>query len=209
MQARTVSAGWYTDPENPRDERYFDGRKWTHHVRKDIPDIPLAPWVDPRTVPAVNGHAVDTSAPRSNLVTWISLGLATVGVAVAFVVGYLQTTEGIRAAAGVPGGYTVEDPPAGVAGAALHPTYTCADIMEAVLEFDRDDNKVGIVTWAGSPAVTFDNQPIRTLPNDSATVYRMLGCTVDAATASGQTVSVVTGLYTNHQGQLIVAYDPG
>jgi hypothetical protein len=26
-------AGWYTDPENPRLQRYWGGKEWTHHVR--------------------------------------------------------------------------------------------------------------------------------------------------------------------------------
>jgi len=201
-----AGSGWYTDPGDPRNERYFDGRKWTDHVRKDVPDIPLAPWVDPRTVPSINGLVIDQNAPTSNMATWVSLALATAGVAAAFLVGFTQTNAGLQQAEESLPGIAVEDPPRGGSGTPLFPLFSCNDLTEAMLQFDAESPYLGVTGIAGQPSVLFDNQPIYVLPDDPSTVYRIMGCQVDAQFADGDTDTVEVHLFTDWQGGLQIDY---
>jgi hypothetical protein len=55
-------AGWYTDPENPRLQRYWAGTEWTHHVRhSDGVALNTQPTFVPNTQPAPTAsHRAET-----------------------------------------------------------------------------------------------------------------------------------------------------
>jgi len=36
-----IPAGWYTDPDEPADVRWWTGEEWTHHVQpRPLPPLP-------------------------------------------------------------------------------------------------------------------------------------------------------------------------
>lgn len=200
------SPGWYTDPNSPRNERYFDGRVWTHHVRADVPDIPLAPWVDPRPVPSIYGHAIDTSAPTNNTATWLSLGLAALGVSAAFVTGIVQTNAGIAEAMAADPGLRLLDPPPGGSGTPLLELYSCSDLIGAMIHFDEQDPILELTGNYGDYAAVRDNQPIYTLPNEADEMYRVIECEVAAERAGGSVEPAWVILVLDFQGGLILDY---
>lgn len=85
------AAGWYPDPQDGSKERYFDGSAWTTHVRNDVPEIPLAPWVDQAQHILTGGVLRDNTPPPSSHSTWITVAAVTVGVAAATFVGVAVT----------------------------------------------------------------------------------------------------------------------
>nr|NLD40068.1 DUF2510 domain-containing protein [Actinomycetales bacterium] len=199
-------SGWFTDPNDPRSERYFDGRAWTNHVRADVPDIPLAPWVDPQSIPSLNGLAVDTSAPTNNSATWLSLGLAAAGVVAAFTTGILQTNAGIAEGMGSEPGIRLVDPPEGGSGTPLYSLLTCPDLVGPMMQFEEAENTLDLTGQFGTYRLIHDNQPIFVLPADESEVYRILECTVEAERTDGSVRTAFMLVYTTHEGQLTIDY---
>lgn len=38
---QAIPAGWYTDPDEPADVRWWTGAEWTHHVQpRPLPPLP-------------------------------------------------------------------------------------------------------------------------------------------------------------------------
>ncbi|MDN5558816.1 MAG: DUF2510 domain-containing protein [Ruaniaceae bacterium] len=90
-------AGWYPDPNDSSKERYFNGSAWTTHVRNDIPEIPLAPWVDPAQHILTGGILLDNTPPKSTRSTWLAVAAIAAGVAAVTIVGITVTLNGLGA----------------------------------------------------------------------------------------------------------------
>lgn len=193
-----IKPGWYNDPQDLRQERYFDGHRWTDRVRADIPDIPLAPWVDPSHPDYAVGHIVDTSPPTSSVRSWITAigGLAL--VAVALTIGIVKTNE-MKAQYEAVGGQwpiDVELPPTS-AGAAVVPPFTCQDVQDSY----NDSLGLGIVGFAGGPTTLADHQPITALPTGQ-THYLMLRCEMAAMYEDGSGIYMPMALVVDANGAL-------
>ena len=177
-----MKPGWYNDPSDPRHERYFDGGQWTARVRADIPDIPLAPWVNPAHPDYAYGHIVDTTPPTSSVRSWLTAlaGLALIGAALGYGV---VSTNNFKAATGGAGNYgiDVQVPPAG-GGAAVLETLTCQDLQD---QFERQfASGYGIEGFSGSPTTLADHQPITSLPSGD-TYYLVIRCETYASFTDG------------------------
>ncbi len=57
----SVAAGWYSSPENPNQNRYWDGVQWTHHVAPAAPQP--SPSVAPTTPPPAAYPAPSAYSP--------------------------------------------------------------------------------------------------------------------------------------------------
>lgn len=61
---RPPAAGWYHDPENPAQLRWWDGSTWTSHTRP-VEDAPVVPPAAPAALPAVAPLATSHDQPIS------------------------------------------------------------------------------------------------------------------------------------------------
>jgi len=197
----TISPGWYDDPRTPGKERFFDGRAWTTHVRHDVPDIPLAPWVDPSRPGAV---AVDTTPPKSSRSLVLSVAAGVLGVALVTGIG-ASTTLGAIENTGTtdPGPVVAPDPDQG--GEPVLPLYSCVDVAGTTLQMARDNGDLDITGWASEPVVVEDNQPIRSLPNEGEQ-YLVIGCVAGGTFADGHTGDVVMIFTVDHAATVWVDY---
>ena len=171
-----MKPGWYNDPQDLRQERYFDGRTWTDRVRADIPDIPLAPWVDPSHPDYAYGHIVDTTPPTSSVRSWMTAVVGVAIIALALSYGIMQTNQMQAHYAEVGGnwGVDVELPPSG-GGTSVIPAVTCQDVQDDLTRGPGGSPGFGITGFIGSPTTEADHQPVTSLPTGS-TYYLVLRC---------------------------------
>ncbi len=172
----TLAPGWYDDPGAPGKERWWDGHSWTRHVRHDVPDIPLAPWVDP-SHPAV---VVDATPPRRPGSLFLSIAVGVLGVALVTGIGASATLSALRAT-GVPGGEVVAPPSDD--GAPVLPLYSCGDVAATTLRMARQHGDLPVVRLS-EPTALADHQPIRSLP-DGEELYLVLACVAEAEFSDG------------------------
>ena len=197
-----MKPGWYNDPQDPRHERYFNGYQWTATVRADIPDIPLAPWVDPAHPDYAYGHIVDTSAPTRSVRTWATAfaGVALIGLALGYGVVTTNDSKARQEVAGGDFGITIVEPPAG-SGPAVVPSVTCADLQDVFLSTPAGETNFGVVGFNGAPTVIADFQPITSLPSGD-TYYMVLRCGNVAKLTDGTAVQFPLGLAVDSSGLL-------
>jgi hypothetical protein len=70
----TAPAGWYPDPENPTQERYWDGATWTQNV------APVSPCANTPQVPTSPGNTPQPVIDAPVLQTWkSSVGFSVLG----------------------------------------------------------------------------------------------------------------------------------
>lgn len=72
-------AGWYPDPDDPTQLRYFDGAAWTEQ-RAAITPAPAEPTAPPSPPPASPGPETVTQPEQGNSRKQTLLGLVTIGV---------------------------------------------------------------------------------------------------------------------------------
>lgn len=158
----SVSPGWYDDPQRPGVERFHDGRAWTAHVRNDLPDIPLAPWVDSRTVV----RPVDARPPRSTRAAASAVGLGLLGIVLVTWAGASTTVAALGNGAVEP----VVAPTEG--GDPVLPLHDCDDVATATASLAREYGDLPLAGWAGAPVTVADHQPVTALPRRaSSTSY--------------------------------------
>lgn len=202
-----MPSGWYQDPNDRSKERYFDGRAWTKHVREDIPDIPLAPWVQPGATPAVGGYAVDTSAPTKSVARWLALGAGALGLGAVIFFGITHTSSVLDTA--VPGNqpFLAEDPPSNPGGQdVLFPT-TCTELVESIDLFAGDPALPALATISADATVVTDNQPVTVLPPEGTVAYTVLECSTGATFVDGSQRDLLLGLYVIYTGQILLGYE--
>ena len=203
QQQQQFQSGWYADPQNPRNERYFDGRQWTQHVRTDVPDIPLAPWRDPSAPGAANGHAIDTTPPRTDSRLWLMLAAAAVGVGAAFTIGVTQTASALQAGAPVTEPLYV-DPPVAGSGPSILPVFTCNDVVVSAYDFLAED--MDLSGQFKDLTSVVDNQPITDLPETAGQEYRVIECDATFATNTGGEVDLRMTVAVDSVGNLTLYY---
>lgn len=67
-----IAAGWYPDPQNPAQSRYYDGQQWTEHVQAPQYAPPVAPPMPSRFV---TKERKDTSHLLHLILTIITAGV--------------------------------------------------------------------------------------------------------------------------------------
>ncbi|MFF1540053.1 DUF2510 domain-containing protein [Microbacterium sp. NPDC058269] len=91
-----AAPGWYTDPEDSRYHRWWDGHRWTEHTNRPVDTAPA---------PAHRSDA-DVETPRPKRRRALLFSLIGAAAAVALVVGGIAVVNGINSGAGP--GATVE-----------------------------------------------------------------------------------------------------
>ena len=51
-------AGWYPDPDEPANQKYWDGTSWTEHATPAATSVPPTPTANVTTPPGTNGLAI-------------------------------------------------------------------------------------------------------------------------------------------------------
>lgn len=197
-------AGWFTDPQDPHSERYFDGQQWTKHVRRDIPEIPMAPWRDPASAPSTGGFAVDVSAPPARARTWTSLAIGALGVVSVFAVGFTVTSQGIDEMKRALPGIEVQDAPPGTAQVEV---VSCDMLPQEVYAMNEQYPSIELDGNFGEVRTLADYQPLSSVPSEPDVAYRVLECEVDAGDASGAMRPVGIDLYLFSDGFGINYYE--
>ena len=78
-----VPAGWYGDPQNPNQRRYWDGTQWTGHTQPLLDSPPPTPAVPPPAAPPAPAPLYPTAVePASGLSTGAKVLLVLGGVMV-------------------------------------------------------------------------------------------------------------------------------
>jgi hypothetical protein len=191
----SLTPGWYDDPRQPGLERFHDGRSWTNHVRNDLPDIPVAPWVDPRTVI----RPVDSRPPRSTRAALAAVGAGLLGIVLVTWAGASSTLEALTDSSTEP----VVAPDR--SGPPVLPLYSCEDVAEATLDLAREHGDLQITGWT-APAVTVaDHQPIVALP-PAGEQYVLLECAGTAAFDDGRLADVEMVLSVDSEAGLWADY---
>ncbi|MGM0385292.1 MAG: DUF2510 domain-containing protein [Actinomycetota bacterium] len=171
-----VAPGWYDDPHQPGLERFHDGRSWTSHVRNDLPDIPVAPWVDPRSVV----RPVDSRPPQSTRAAASAVGIGLLGIGLVTWAGASSTLQALADSATEP-----VVAPERTGREPVLPLYSCEDVAGVTLDLVRQNEDLPITRWT-APAVTVaDHQPIVELPPEGEQ-YIVLVCTGEASFADGR-----------------------
>lgn len=196
-------AGWYNDPQVPNQERYFDGRTWTTQTRTDIPDIPLAPWVDRANPGLRTGYVVDTSAPRTSGSTWIAVVVGLAAVAALTTIGVTTTSAAIDDQ--LSGPVSDPQPPSNPGADPVLPVYTCAEVESETVAMGRDYGDLLISGFASPSTATIDNQPIYTLPSGSD-IYLVLECVGEANFTDGHVGTVRMQLGVDSSSGLQLGY---
>lgn len=191
----SMTPGWYDDPRQPGLERFHDGRTWTNHVRNDLPDIPVAPWVDPRTVV----RPVDSRPPRSTRAALAAVGAGLLGIVLVTWAGASSTLEALA--------HSSTDPVVAPdqSGEPVLPLYGCEDVAQATLDLATQYGDLPITGWT-APAVTVaDHQPIVALPPDGEQ-YVLLVCAGTAALEDGRVADVEMVLSVDSAAELWADY---
>ncbi len=171
--------GWYDDPQAPGKERWWDGHRWTRHVRHDVPDIPPAPWAD------IAHPVIDSTPPRRPGSLALAVASGILGVALVTGIGASTTLAGIRH--GGEAGPVVAPP--GGEGPPVLPLYSCTDVAATTLAMARRDGDLAIEGWATPAAVVADHQPIRSLPPEGE-LHLVIECVADARFTDGRVAPV-------------------
>mgnify|MGYP001765295918 CR=1 FL=1 len=191
----SVSPGWYDDPQRPGVERFHDGRAWTAHVRNDLPDIPLAPWVDSRTVV----RPVDARPPRSTRAAASAVGLGLLGIVLVTWAGASTTVAALGNGAVEP----VVAPTEG--GDPVLPLHDCDDVATATASLAREYGDLPLAGWAGAPVTVADHQPVTALPPEGEQ-YLVLECTAAAEFTDGSVGEVLMSLSVDSDAAIWVDY---
>ncbi|WP_052593542.1 excalibur calcium-binding domain-containing protein [Luteipulveratus mongoliensis] len=76
---QTPQAGWYADPQDTRWVRYWDGARWTEHVRPWTPLPSAAPVVRTEFAAAANGAVLAPRPWYQRKMTYVVAGLLLIG----------------------------------------------------------------------------------------------------------------------------------
>lgn len=172
----SLPPGWYADPGQRGVERFHDGRRWTSHVRNNLPEIPIAPWVDPRSVV----RPVDSRPPTSSRA---AAGAVVAGLLGIGLVTWAGASTTLQALAESPA-----DPVVAPAQPGLEPVlplYNCDDVAAATLELAREHGDLPIAGWTGPILTVADHQPITALPPEGE-LYLVVECTGEASFDGGR-----------------------
>lgn len=193
------AAGWYTDPQDHSKERYFNGQRWTSHVRNDVPDIPLAPWMDTSN-PYLSASVLDTTPPRTARQYVLPLLAGAVGVAAVTVVGVSTAMASLEVAPAE--GIEAAPPPSGGGGQPVAQTLTCDDVeSETESLLASSQTPLVVQAWAGNTEVIADYQPVTSLP-PADDHYLLISCEGDATFDTGELLTLHMEITVDSAGDL-------